>query len=118
MLHGLRAAIVGNAVNRLFLATFLDVMRGHDRLADTAFEQYIERKVRWIVVSSRLCKRGGRTGVMYDRARNGWLYAEQSKKRLWESCQAERTSARMRSHSKMPFKRPDLALTVSGMYEA
>lgn len=36
----------------------------------------------------------GREGVMYDRARKGWLCREHTKERLCEFCQAERAWAR------------------------
>ena len=44
VLHGLRAAVVGNPVNRLILAALLRVVRTHKRLADTASEQSFEEK--------------------------------------------------------------------------
>lgn len=36
----------------------------------------------------------GREGVMYDRARKGWLCREHTKERLCEFCQAERAWGR------------------------
>ena len=37
----------------------------------------------------------GRTGIVYDRARKGWLCSEHSKERLCEFCQADRVWGRI-----------------------
>lgn len=37
----------------------------------------------------------GRDGIVYDRARKGWLCREHTKDRLCEFCQAERALARI-----------------------